>query len=78
MDLGLTLEIHLTKHVQGRLLPGATGAGSCLVFNCAYKLPSTLITLETIRLAILWTRGRQYVVLVSSARNLEVLHGLRR
>ena len=53
VNLGLSLEIHLTEHVQGRLFPDTTGAGSCLVFNRSNKLPSTLVATEPVRLAIL-------------------------
>lgn len=49
---GLTLEIHLSEHVQGRLLTGTAGISGLLLQGTG-KLPSALVTLEAERLAVL-------------------------
>lgn len=38
VNLSLSLEIHLTEHVKGRLLT-STARFSCLGFDCSCKLP---------------------------------------
>ena len=49
----LTLEIHLTEHVQGRLLAGTGGSGTTLLLQGASQLPAILVTLEAEGLAVL-------------------------
>ncbi|KAJ3518253.1 hypothetical protein NM208_g14583 [Fusarium decemcellulare] len=44
--LGLTLQIHLSEHVQGGLLTVLTEAGTTLGLNGTGQLPATLASLE--------------------------------
>lgn len=50
---GLTLEVHLSEHVESRLLTSTTSAGARLVLQRSSKLPSILVTAETERLTVL-------------------------
>lgn len=53
ISLGLSLEIHLTEQIQSRLLANSTDTRTGLVFDSSCKLPSVLISMEAVRLAIL-------------------------
>ena len=52
--LGLALKIHLSEHVQSRLLAGTPGFSS-LILQRTGKLPSILISAETEGLTVLDT-----------------------
>lgn len=49
---GLTLEIHLSEHVQGRFLTGTAGISSLLLQRTS-QLPSVLIAAEAEGLTVL-------------------------
>ena len=51
--LSLSLEIHLTEHVQSGVFPDATSTSTRFPLNRSSKLPSALIAAETVRFAVL-------------------------
>lgn len=53
ISLCLALKIHLTEHVESSVLSNAPSTSSRLAFNWSSEIPSTLIALEAIRLAVL-------------------------
>lgn len=67
--LGLALEIHLSEHVQGRLLTMLTQTGSALLLNRTSQLPATLAALETEGLAVITSSDN--LILASPDKTLE-------
>ena len=61
VGLRLSLQVHLTEHVQGRLFAYTAGASSCLVLNSALQLPTIFISTKAKWLAVLRHRVRVIV-----------------
>lgn len=53
ISLRLALKIHLTEHVESSVLSNVPSASSRFALNWSSEVPSTLIALEAIRLAVL-------------------------
>lgn len=53
----LSLEVHLTEHVESGVFACASQACSRLFLNWSNKLPSTFVAAETVRFAVLYTRA---------------------
>ena len=51
--LSLSLEIHLTEHVQSGVFPDATSTSTRFPLNRSSKLPSAFIAAETVRFTVL-------------------------
>ena len=51
--LSLSLEIHLTEHIQSRVFPDAPSTSTRFPLNRSSELPSALIAAETVRFAVL-------------------------
>lgn len=67
--LGLALEIHLSEHVQGRLLTMLAHTGSALLLNRSRQLPASLTALETESLAVITSSDN--LILASPDKTLE-------
>lgn len=50
---GLTLEVHLSEHVERRLLTSTSSTGARLVLQRPCKLPSVFVAAESERLTVL-------------------------
>lgn len=51
--LSLSLQVHLSEHIQSRFLPGSTHAGPTFRLHRPDYLPSAFVSLKPIRFAIL-------------------------
>lgn len=54
VSLGLAFEIHLTEHIESRLLASAACSRAGLVLDSPYELPCTLVSTESVRFTVLY------------------------